>query len=499
MTDMPKTIGHLINGEVSTPKDSAFLDVTNPATGQVTGRLAIADTVTIDRAMSAAQDALPGWAATPPLTRARVMQRFLSLLEAHREEVAALVTAEHGKTLPDAAGSLQRGIENVEFACGTPYLLRGDFHENVGRNIDCHNLRQPVGVCVGITPFNFPAMVPLWMYPLAIACGNTFILKPSEKDPSAPLFIANLLHEAGLPKGVLNVINGDKEVVQALITDDRVQAISFVGSTAVGKHIYTTGSAHGKRVQAMCGAKNHMVVMPDADIDKAADALMGAAYGSAGERCMAISMAVAVGDVGDKLLAALTPRVKALKVAPGTDPKAEMGPLITREHQQKVERAIDDGVREGASLVVDGRNLRLAGFEEGFFVGGTLFDHVTPEMSIYQDEIFGPVLGVMRVPDFAQALTTVNNHAYGNGAAIFTNDGATARTFASLCNIGMVGINVPIPVPMAFHSFGGWKQSAFGDHAIYGMDGLHFYTKLKTITTRWAPAHKAEFTMPILR
>ncbi|MEM7046430.1 MAG: CoA-acylating methylmalonate-semialdehyde dehydrogenase [Pseudomonadota bacterium] len=492
------TIGHLINGESLTPKDGAFLDVFNPATGEVSSRLAVADTPTLDRAIRAAQDALPGWAATPPITRARIMQQFLNLLHAHRDDIAALVTAEHGKTLPDAGGSLQRGIENVEFACGVPYLLRGDFHENVGSHIDCYNMRQPVGVCAGITPFNFPAMVPLWMYPLAIACGNTFILKPSEKDPSSALFIANLLHEAGLPKGVLNVVNGDKDVVQGLLTDPRIQAISFVGSTAVGKQIYTTGSAHGKRVQAMCGAKNHLVVMPDADITAATNALMGAAFGSAGERCMAISIAVAIGDeVGDKLVAALTPQIKALKVGDGTKPGMDMGPLITREHLAKVTGYLEKGEAEGATLVIDGRTLAPQG--NGFFIGGSLFDHLKPEMSVYQEEIFGPVLGIIRVPSFAAALELVNAHPYGNGASIFTNNGQAARTFTSLCNIGMVGINVPIPVPMAFHSFGGWKQSAFGDHAIYGMEGLHFYTKLKTITARWKPADAAEFTMPVLR
>ncbi len=498
---MVATVDHFINGQIKKGKSGRVGDVFNPATGEVARKVALASADEVSAAIESARAALPKWAETPPLQRARVMFKFKELIEKHMDELAAIVTDEHGKVLSDARGSVQRGLEVVEFACGIPHLLRGDYTENVGRGVDSYSVRQPVGVCAGITPFNFPVMVPLWMFPIAAACGNTFILKPSEKDPSASMRLAELFKEAGAPDGVLNVVNGDKEAVDTLLTDPGVNAISFVGSTGVGEYIYRTGCGNGKRVQALCGAKNHMVVMPDADLDKAVDGLMGAGYGSAGERCMAISVAVAVGDSADALVERLAPKVRELKVAPGTDPEAEMGPLITRDHLNKVRGYVDLGVDEGADLVVDGRDLKLQGYEDGFFIGGCLFDNVRPEMRIYQEEIFGPVLGVVRVPDFASAMELVNNHQYGNGASIFTNNGDAARTFATKCNIGMVGINVPIPVPMAFHSFGGWKSSAFGDHGIYGMEGVHFYTKLKTMTSRWPTtiSEGAQFTMPVMR
>ncbi|HET8726054.1 MAG TPA: CoA-acylating methylmalonate-semialdehyde dehydrogenase [Alphaproteobacteria bacterium] len=498
---MVGTIDHFIDGGIAKGRSERYGDVFNPATGEVAKRVALASRSDVEVAIQAAQDALPGWAMTPPLQRARVMFRFKDLLEKHIDKLAAILTDEHGKVLSDARGEVQRGLEVVEFACGIPHLLKGDFTENAGRGIDAYSMRQPVGICAGITPFNFPAMVPLWMFSMAIACGNTFVLKPSERDPSAPIRIAELLMEAGAPKGVLNVVNGGKEAVDTLLTDPRINAVSFVGSTPIGEYIYTTAAAHGKRVQALCGAKNHMVVMPDADIDKATDALMGSGYGAAGERCMAISVAVAVGDVGDKLISRLEPRVRALKVAPGTDPDAEMGPLITRQHMEKVRGYVDQGIEEGAKLVVDGRDLKLQGYENGFFLGGCLFDEVTPDMRIYKEEIFGPVLSVVRAPDFKSALELVNRHEYGNGTSIFTRDGDAARTFAANCNIGMVGVNVPIPVPMAFHSFGGWKRSAFGDHGMYGMEGVRFFTKLKTVTSRWPTGmtQGAEFTMPVVR
>ena len=497
---MTRTIEHLIGGRVVAGTSGRHGDVYDPATGRRAAQVAFASQADVDAAVAAAKEALPGWAATPPLQRARVMFRFKELLEQHRDELAHLVTAEHGKTVDDARGSVTRGIEVVEFACGIPHLLRGDFTENVGRGIDSWSMRQPVGVCVGITPFNFPAMVPMWMFPVAIACGNTFVLKPSEKDPSCPMRIAELLHEAGAPDGVLNVLNGDRVAVDGLLTHPDVAAISFVGSTPVGEHIYRTGTAHGKRVQALCGAKNHMVVMPDADLDQVVDALIGAGYGSAGERCMAISVAVAVGPVADLLVERLVPRVKALKVAAGTEPGAEMGPLVTREHLAKVRSYLDVGVEEGASLLVDGRGIRVEGCEEGFFLGGCLFDHVTPEMRIYREEIFGPVLCVARVPDYESALRLVNGHEYGNGGAIFTRDGDAARSFASSVQVGMVGINVPIPVPMAFHAFGGWKRSLFGDRHAYGTEGVGFYTRVKTVTARWPTGIRAgaEFVMPTM-
>ncbi|HEX2581411.1 MAG TPA: CoA-acylating methylmalonate-semialdehyde dehydrogenase [Dongiaceae bacterium] len=497
-----RDIFHFIGGAERAGTSGRFGDVFNPATGEIQARVPLANKEEMDAAIAAAQAAFPAWAATPALQRARVMFRFKQLIEDNISALAAIVTSEHGKVLSDAKGSIIRGLEVVEFASGIPHLLKGDFCENVGTNVDSWAMRQPLGVVAGITPFNFPAMVPLWMFPIAIACGNCFILKPSERDPSAANFLAGLAKKAGLPDGVLNVVHGDKEAVDAILHNPMVQAVSFVGSTPIAEYIYATGTAHNKRVQALGGAKNHMVVMPDADMDQAADALMGAGYGSAGERCMAISVAVAVGDkVGDTLIEKLAPRVRGLKVAPGTDPEAEMGPLVTRQHFEKVKSYVDLGVAEGANLVVDGRDLKLQGYEKGFFLGGCLFDRVTPEMRIYKEEIFGPVLSVVRVPDYREALRLVNEHEYGNGAAIFTRDGDAARDFSSKVQIGMVGINVPIPVPMAFNSFGGWKRSLFGDHHMHGPEGVRFYTRLKTITTRWPTGIRAgaEFVMPTMR
>jgi malonate-semialdehyde dehydrogenase (acetylating)/methylmalonate-semialdehyde dehydrogenase len=452
----------------------------------------------VDAAVQAATEALRGWAARTPLVRARVMFKMRELLESNARELAAVVTAEHGKVLSDAAGEVTRGLEVVEFAAGIPELLKGEFSDQVGRGVDSYSLRQPLGVAAGITPFNFPLMVPLWMAPMALACGNTFILKPSERDPSASLFLADLFRQAGLPDGAFNVVQGDKEAVDAILEHPGIASISFVGSTPIAEYIHRTGIAHAKRVQALGGAKNHMVIMPDADLEQTTDALVGAGYGSAGERCMAISVAVAVGGIGDALIERLAPRVRALKVAPGTDPDAEMGPLVTRTHLNKVRDYVGIGVAEGATLVVDGRDLRLQGYEDGFYLGGCLFDHVTPDMRIYKEEIFGPVLSVMRAGTFDEALKLVNDHEYGNGTAGFTRDGDTARAFMHGVNAGMVGINVPIPVPVAYHSFGGWKRSLFGDHHIYGPEGVRFYTKLKTVTSRWPTGVRAgaQFAMP---
>ena len=498
---MAETLHHYIDGKRVSGKSGRFGDVFNPATGEVKARVPLAAAAEVGEAVAIAAKAQLAWAVVPPLQRARVLFRFKALVEQNMDALARMITDEHGKTLPDARGSVTRGLEVVEFACGIPHLLKGEFTENAGRGIDSWSLRQPLGVCAGITPFNFPAMVPMWMFPVALACGNAFILKPSERDPSCPLRLAELMVEAGAPPGLLNVVNGDKEAVDALLTDPRIAAVSFVGSTPIAEYIYTTGCAHNKRVQALGGAKNHMVVMPDADLDQATDALMGAAYGSAGERCMAISVAVAVGKVGDKLIERLEPRVRKLKVGPGTDPEAEMGPLVTKQHYDKVRAYIDAGVREGAKLVVDGRGLKLQGYENGYFMGGSLFDDVQPSMTIYKDEIFGPVLSVVRVPDFDQALQLVNDHEYGNGTAIFTRDGDAAREFASRARIGMVGVNVPIPVPMAFHSFGGWKRSLFGDIHMHGPEGVRFYTRLKTVTARWPTGIRAgaEFIMPTVQ
>ena len=495
-----KKIGHFIAGKPMAGASGRTSPVYNPATGEVSGHVALASAAELDATVAAARAAWPGWAATPPLRRARVMFKFKELLERDRRELAAIVTAEHGKVLSDADGEVQRGMEVVEFACGIPQLLKGEFTESVGTGIDAWSVRQPLGVVAGITPFNFPIMVPLWMIPVALATGNCFILKPSEKDPSAALKIAALLAEAGLPPGVFSVLQGDRTAVEGLLAHPVIQAVSFVGSTPIAQAVYRGGTAAGKRVQALGGAKNHLVVMPDADIDEAVDALMGAAYGSAGERCMAISVAVAVGNSADRLIARLEPRVRALRIGPGTDPEADMGPLVTREHRDRVADYIGIGEQEGAKLVVDGRGLALQGYEDGFFIGGTLFDNVATDMRIYREEIFGPVLAVVRTPDMAGAVQMINDHAFGNGVALFTADGGAAREFANGIQVGMVGINVPIPVPMAFHSFGGWKQSMFGDHHMHGPEGVRFYTRYKAITQRWPKGARsgAEFAMPTL-
>ena len=499
-SDLGDLVEHFVGGKRVAGASARRADVFDPATGQVARQVVLGGAADVDAAVRAAVAAFPAWAATTPLTRARVMFRFRDLLEQNAGRLAAIITAEHGKVLSDARGEVTRGMEVAEFACGVPDLLKGEFTENVGRSVDSFSVRQPLGVVAGITPFNFPAMVPMWMFPVAIAVGNCFVLKPSERDPSASLLVADLLKQAGLPDGVFNVVHGDKEAVDAILHHPDIAAVSFVGSTPIAEYIHHTASQHGKRVQALGGAKNHMVVMPDADLEQTTDALMGAAYGSAGERCMAISVAVAVGGIGDKLIESLAPRVRGLKIGPGVDAEAEMGPLVTRAHMEKVRGYIDAGVAEGAKLVVDGRDIRLQGYEDGFFVGGTLFDDVKPEMKIYREEIFGPVLAVMRVPAFQDALDLVNAHEYGNGTAIFTRDGDSARAFAHGVQAGMVGVNVPIPVPMAFHSFGGWKRSIFGDHAMHGREGVRFFTKLKTVTSRWPTGIRAgaEFVMPTL-
>jgi malonate-semialdehyde dehydrogenase (acetylating)/methylmalonate-semialdehyde dehydrogenase len=492
-----KEISHFINGALFVNQGKPQ-PIVNPANGEAIASVVYADSATVERAVQAATAAFPAWSMTPPVRRARVLFKLKNLIEQHQEELAKLVTAENGKILADARGSVQRGLEVIELACGIPYLLRGSYAENAATDIDCYSMRQPLGVCVGITPFNFPAMIPLWMFPMAIACGNTFVLKPSEKDPSCALRMAELALEAGLPAGVLNVVQGDKNTVEQLITHRDIAAVSFVGSTPVAESIYQTATQHGKRVQAFGGAKNHCVIMPDADIDQAAAALLGAAYGSAGERCMAISVAVCVGDSGDALIARLAPLVRALKIGPGTLDATEMGPLITKEHLQRVKSYVDAGVSEGATLVVDGRDFQLSDHPKGNFMGGCLFDNVSPTMRIYREEIFGPVLVVLRTPDFASALTLVNEHEYGNGTAIFTRDGGIARTFAAQVKAGMVGINVPIPVPVAYQPFGGWKRSLFGDIHLHGDEGMRFYTKVKTVTQRWFENPlKSEFTLPI--
>jgi malonate-semialdehyde dehydrogenase (acetylating)/methylmalonate-semialdehyde dehydrogenase len=487
-----RVIANIIGGELAPSASPRRAPIFNPATGEQSAILPLSTAAELDAAVAAAKLALPGWAELPPLKRARFMFAFKRLLDENVDRIAEAVSAEHGKVHADAVGEVQRGIEVVDFCCGIPQLLKGEFSRHVGPGIDTHTDRQPLGVVAGITPFNFPAMVPMWMYPVAIACGNTFVLKPSEKDPGASLVVYELFREAGFPDGVLNIVHGDKEVVDAILTHPDIKAVSFVGSTPIAEYVYRTGTAHGKRVQALGGAKNHMVVMPDADMDKAADALMGAGYGSAGERCMAISVAVPVGEeTADRLVESLAPRVRSLKIGPATDPDAEMGPLVTREHLAKVLGYIDLGVKEGADLVVDGRGFRLQGYESGYFVGGTLFDRVTADMRIYKEEIFGPVLSVARVDSYDQAVRMINAHEFGNGTAIFTRDGDAARSFADKIEVGMVGINVPIPVPVAYHSFGGWKRSLFGNSPIYGPEGVHFYTRLKTVTSRWPEGIKA--------
>ncbi|MBD8575200.1 CoA-acylating methylmalonate-semialdehyde dehydrogenase [Pseudomonas syringae] len=495
------TISHLINGE-HVADTGRTIDVFNPSTGQAIRKLSLASRATVQQAIDAAKAAFPVWRNTPPAKRAQVMFRFKQLLEANEARIAQLISEEHGKTLEDAAGELKRGIENVEFACSAPEILKGEYSRNVGPNIDAWSDLQPIGVVAGITPFNFPAMVPLWMYPLAIVCGNCFILKPSERDPSSTLLIAELLHEAGLPKGVLNVVHGDKEAVDALIEAPEVKALSFVGSTPIAEYIYAEGTRRGKRVQALGGAKNHAVLMPDAELDNAVSALMGAAYGSCGERCMAISVAVCVGDqVADALVQKLVPQIKALKIGAGTCAGLDMGPLVTAAAKDKVVGYIDDGLAAGAELVVDGRGLSVAGNENGFFVGGTLFDRVSPEMRIYKEEIFGPVLCIVRVNSLEEAIALINAHEYGNGTCIFTRDGESARLFCDEIEVGMVGVNVPLPVPVSYHSFGGWKRSLFGDLHAYGPDGVRFYTRKKAITQRWPTrtSHEAsQFAFPSL-
>ncbi len=491
-------VGHWISGRAVPGAGERRQPVFNPTTGEVSRQVVLAGVEDVNAAVAAARAAQPAWGDTPPIRRARILNNFLALMNQHRDTLAAMITAEHGKVFTDAQGEVTRGIDIIEFACGAPQLLKGDYTDQVSTGIDNWTLRQPLGVVAGITPFNFPCMVPCWMFPVALACGNAFILKPSERDPSASLFMAELLKQAGLPDGVFSVVQGDKVAVDALLAHSDVSALSFVGSTPIAQYIYETGAHHGKRVQALGGAKNHMVVMPDADLDQAVDALIGSAYGSAGERCMAISVAVLVGDVADRIVPRLAERARTLKVKNGMELDAEMGPIVTRQALERIEGYIGVGVEEGARLVVDGRGLKVPGFEGGFFTGGTLFDHVTPAMRIYKEEIFGPVLACVRVPDFASALDLVNAHEYGNGVSCFTGDGNVAREFARRIQVGMVGINVPIPVPMAWHGFGGWKKSLFGDLHAYGEEGIRFYTKQKSVMQRWASSigKGAEFVMP---
>ncbi len=494
-----RRIPNWIDGKLIDASSGNTSAVFDSATGRQCAEVQMSTAADAEAAVTAAANAFPAWSATPVMRRARVMFRLKELIERDRKEIAALITEEHGKVLHDADGSIQRGLEVVEFACGIPHLIKGEFSDQVGTGVDTHSLRQPIGVCAGITPFNFPAMVPMWMFPLAIACGNTFVLKPSEKDPGCSLKWAELLKEAGLPDGVFNVVQGDHVAVNTLLGEPRVGAVSFVGSTPVAEHVYRTASEHGKRVQALGGAKNHLVVMPDADMAQAADALVGAGYGSAGERCMAISAVVTVGDAAERLLEELLPRIEALRIGPGTDNNNDMGPLITAEHRDKVRSYIDLGEQEGATLLVDGRTHEITK-SPGYFLGPTLFDNTTQDMRVYQEEIFGPVLTMTRVDTFDDAIALINDHEYGNGTAIFTRDGDAAREFSQRILVGMVGINVPIPVPLAFHSFGGWKRSLFGDMSIYGMEGVRFYTRLKTVTSRWPTGIRtgADFSMPTM-
>ena len=494
-------IQHYINGKIYKGSSSRKGKVFNPATGAQESEVILGTKSDLDHAVENAKIAFEKWSQVTPLQRARIIFKYKELIEKNYDELTKLIVSEHGKVYEDAKGSLTRGLEIVEFACGIPQMLKGEFTENVGTNIDSWSMRQPLGVCAGITPFNFPAMVPMWMFPMAIACGNTFILKPSEKDPSCSIRLAQLFSEAGLPNGVLNVVNGDKEVVDSILTNKDIKAVSFVGSTPIAKYIYENAAKNEKRVQALGGAKNHCVVMPDCDMDQAVNGLMGAAYGSAGERCMAQSVAVAVGGIGDKLVEKLSKKVEALKVGPGLDKNSEMGPLVTKEHLEKVRGYVDLGVKEGAKLVVDGRDIKLQGYEDGFFIGGCLFDNVTKNMRIYNEEIFGPVLSVVRVKDFNDAIQLINDHEFGNGTSVYTRDGDVGRTFANKIKVGMVGINIPIPVPVAFHSFGGWKRSLFGDLHMHGPEGVKFYTKLKTITSRWPSGigSDPEFVMPTMK
>jgi malonate-semialdehyde dehydrogenase (acetylating)/methylmalonate-semialdehyde dehydrogenase len=497
-----REIGHFIGGKAVAGKSGRTGDVFDPNTGEVQAKVALASKAETEAAIADAAAAQPAWAATNPQRRARVMFKFLELIQKELDSLAKLLSSEHGKVLADAKGDIQRGVEVVEFACGIPHLLKGEFTDAAGPGIDLYSMRQPLGVVAGITPFNFPAMIPMWKFAPAIACGNAFILKPSERDPSVPMRLAELMIEAGLPAGILNVVNGDKVAVDTLLTDDRVKAIGFVGSSDIAQYIYSTGCAHGKRVQCFGGAKNHMIVMPDADMDQVVDALIGAGYGSAGERCMAISVAVPVGEkTADALVKKLVPRVEALKIGTSTDPQADYGPMVTKQLLDKVRGYIDTGVKEGAELVVDGRGFTLQGYENGNFIGGTLFDRVTPDMKIYKEEIFGPVLSVVRATDYDEAVRLPSEHEYGNGVAIFTRDGDTARDFTTRVNVGMVGVNFAIPVPLAYHTFGGWKRSGFGDLNQHGPDSVRFYTKTKTVTSRWPSGTKegAEFVIPTMR
>lgn len=501
-----ETVSNFIQGAIASSNSQRYAAVYNPATGEQIRQVVMSDKAEVEQAIASAAAAFPAWSKHSPLRRARVLFRFKALLEERMDTLARLISQEHGKVYSDAVGEVTRGLEVVEFACGIPHLQKGEHSANVGTGVDSHSLMQPLGVCVGITPFNFPAMVPMWMFPIALATGNTFVLKPSEKDPSLSLLLAQLLKEAGLPDGVFNVVQGDKEAVDILLTDPRVQAVSFVGSTPVAEYIYQTASAHGKRCQALGGAKNHCILMPDADMDMAASAIMGAAFGAAGERCMALSVVVAVGDdTVEALHQRLSAQIKAMRVGPGLvdGQENEMGPVISAPHRAKIADYIQSGVDQGATLRIDGRTLSVQGHPQGYFIGPTLFDNVTPEMKIYQEEIFGPVLSVVRVPDYQTAVTLINNHEYGNGTAIFTRDGETARQFCEEVQAGMVGVNVPIPVPMAFHSFGGWKRSIFGPLNVHGNDGVRFYTRMKTVTSRWPASvrlehHTSSFVMPTL-
>ncbi len=494
-------IEHFIDGKIVSGTSDRKGKVFNPAIGKQESEVRLGTKQDLDLAVQKAKKAFGTWSNVTPIQRARIIFKYKEIIEKNSDLLAKMIVSEHGKVYEDAKGSLTRGLEVVEFACGIPQMLKGDFTENVGTNIDSWSVRQPLGVCAGITPFNFPAMVPMWMFPMAIACGNTFVLKPSEKDPSCPLKLAELFSEAGLPDGVLNVVNGDKEVVDAILEHKDISAVSFVGSTPIAKYIYENAAKNEKRVQALGGAKNHCVVMPDCDLDQAVNGLMGAAYGSAGERCMAQSVAVAVGNVGDKLVDELSKKVEALKIGPGMDKNSEMGPLVTKEHLERVRGYVDLGIKEGADLMVDGRDIKLQGYEDGYYIGGCLFDNVKKDMRIYKEEIFGPVLSVVRAKDFNEALNLINDHEFGNGTSIYTRDGDAGRTFANQIKVGMVGINIPIPVPVAFHSFGGWKRSLFGDQHMHGPEGVRFYTKLKTITSRWPSGVRSdpEFIMPTMK
>ena len=492
-----KRVENYIHGKTQSSSNN-FLDVNDPSTSEKCAEVVLSDKNDFNAALISSKKAYLEWSNFTPLKRSRILSKYKELIEKNIETLAKIISIEHGKTIDDAKGSVIRGLEVVEFSCGIPHLLKGEFSQNVGNAIDSWSIRQPLGITAGITPFNFPAMVPMWMYPISIACGNSFILKPSEKDPSCSILLAQLFSEAGLPDGVFNVVHGDKDIVNLILNSDEISSVSFVGSTPVAKYIYETSAKNGKRVQALGGAKNHLVVMPDANIDQAVDGIMGAAYGSAGERCMAVSVAVAVGDIADKLVENISNKAESLIVAPWTDSSSQMGPVISKEHKDKIENYITSGVEEGAKLVLDGRNFKIQGYENGYFVGPTLFDEVNKDMKIYKEEIFGPVLSVVRARNYDEALNLVNDHAFGNGTSIYTSDGEISRHFTTNCKIGMVGVNVPIPVPMAFHSFGGWKQSLFGDHSMHGTEGVRFYTKLKTVTSRWPKSIQKgpEFKMP---